>query len=292
MTELVQGMDDQGEDVHVYLNEWIPDSSLWKEVEKYIPKNFNAVNGIFSGLYVSCYFQGGVFLVTDIKRNITCARISNEYENQLKTLFLVSIFRTHMNRHWIAHGYHVYHASGIYDMVKEEAFLVVGPSGTGKTTFALEAVKRGPYRIISEDKVILNPKTNQIFGCAIVHVKENDMDQYKVFTNHYSLINGGYNKKYSFILPEKYYKRYGNFNHTVFLNQSYEDERPVFCEIKKEEKCMKLFNQSQDGIYLPNEQKERDQAYQYIKSKPVFELYRGNERYNFKVYVDYWKGNI
>lgn len=197
-----------------------------------------------------------------------------------------------MNRHWIAHGYHVYHASGIYDMVKEEAFLVVGPSGTGKTTFALEAVKRGPYRIISEDKVILNPKTNQIFGCAIVHVKENDMDQYKVFTNHYSLINGGYNKKYSFILPEKYYKRYGNFNHTVFLNQSYEDERPVFCEIKKEEKCMKLFNQSQDGIYLPNEQKERDQAYQYIKSKPVFELYRGNERYNFKVYVDYWKGNI
>lgn len=271
--------------IQVYINEYLPEDSPFDEVSHLIPKNAQSINGICKGYYVSYYFKGKVFLISDMKRRITYAKIEKEYEIDVTKLFLTSLFRSHMNRYWIALGYHVYHACGIYDYKEERAFLVAGASGTGKTTFALEALGSERYRVISEDKVVINPMTGEMYGSPIVHVKEAAMERYQAYMNQYQIINGGTQcKKYSFLLHENYYMRSANLCYTIFLNQSDEQECSKLQHINDERRYRKVYKESQDGIYLPNEAIEEDKAYEYIKSRPVFELYRNKEDLNFEVF--------
>ncbi|GEM_PF-6872025 len=243
------------------------------------------IDGICDGLYVSYYFNGDIIIITDAERGITAAKISHIFCKRNRSLFLTSLIRNHIIRHYIHVGLMIYHASAIVEKNTNNAILILGKSGTGKTTFALEAVKSGNYSLLSEDKVILNPLNNNLFGSEVVHLKETGLIRYGNYVKNLSLINGGTTeKKYQGQIHSKYHVHSGILKEVIILNQDNSSSVSFFHMLSDADKIKRIFDISQKNVYITNEMQAYINAYYKLLCFPIFELYHNTFDINYYVF--------
>ncbi|MDR0920148.1 MAG: hypothetical protein LBM93_13035 [Oscillospiraceae bacterium] len=272
--------------IEIYINtpSFMDDTS--NNIPRILPSTKTGFDGTWNGLYISYYFEGKIFIVTNMEKGITTAKIHPSYSEKNKRLFLTSLLRNHIIRHLIYNGYFVYHASAISERSNNNVIMILGESGSGKTTFALEAVKSNLYNFISEDKVVINPQNNTIFGSSIIHLKEDSKNKYNNFVGGISLINGGTTeKKYEAYIPPSLFAHSGELNQIIILNQGYFLDTS-FCRKLTDVKSIKsILDISQRNLYLSNEKQIYEQACNKLLEMPIYELYRKN-KINFQVYME------
>lgn len=243
------------------------------------------IDGICNGLYVSYYFNGDILIITDVDQGITAAKISHLFCEENRRLFLTSLIRNHVIRHYIHVGLMVYHASAIVENNTSNAILILGKSGSGKTTFALEAVKSGNYSLLSEDKVILDPLNNNLFGSAVVHLKETGLIRYGNYVKNLSLINGGTTeKKYQGQIHSKLHVHSGVLKEVIILNQDDFSLISSFHALSDLDKIRRIFDISQKNIYITSEKQAYLNAYSKLLCFPLFELYHNSFDINYHVF--------
>ena len=274
-------------DITIYINQESPFDIIFEKVTNMNLDIKFGVDALYDRLFISYYFKGEITIVTDTEKGLTVARISNSFKEKNKQLFLGGIIRKHLLRHFIYAGYCVYHAAAIIDKINNATILILGLSGTGKTTFALDAVKSGRYKLISEDKVIFDPAMGIVYGNSFVHIKQEDLNKFANIVNDVVLINGGNTqRKYQACINKENYCHYGKVNKVIILNQNYNDENS-FCKIiidKSEIK--KLIKYTQQDIYLSTESKTKEDAIKILLNYPVFELYRNSKDRSFQIYEE------
>ncbi len=259
---------------------------IFETIPKKLPSTKTGIDGILNDLYISYYFNGKIFIVTNMEKGITSAKIHPFCSEKNKRLFITSLLRNHIVRHLIYGGYFVYHASAIAEKTSNKVTMILGASGTGKTTFALEAVKSNLYNFISEDKVAVNPINNAIFGSSIIHLKEDSKNKYNNFVRNISLINGGTTeKKYEAYISPKFYTHSGTLNQVIILNQDHNLEKSFFRKVSTIKDIKMLVDASQRNLYLHNEKQVYEQACNKLFELPFYELYRQNN-INFQVYME------
>lgn len=184
----------------------------------------------------------------------------------------------------IYEGYLVYHAAAIIEKHTNEVTLILGNSGTGKTTFALEAVKSKRFDFVAEDKVLLDPDNNRVIGSGNIHLKDNSIEYYQSYISGISLINGGTSeKKYgAFILPE-YFRESGILSKVVVLNQNNLSEKSFVKRVTDFNDKRSLIELSQQGLYLGDEKDVYEHACNHLINTDFYEVYRKHE-INFNVY--------
>jgi hypothetical protein len=273
--------------ISVYTNHPSPWDDLLNDISKKLPHLKTGIDGIWNGIYISYYFDGAVLIATDVKNNLTLAKFSPSFSDENKRLFLSSLMRNHINHHLIYHGYFVYHASAIVQKVTNKSIMILGISGSGKTTFALEAVKSEVYSFLSEDKVIIDPSCDSIYGSPIVHLRNNSKDRYDDLITDLSLINGGtMGKKYQAYIQHQYYKISATVKQIIILNQKYQFEKSFYRKITDKEEAVSIINNSQRALYLTNEKQFYEQACNKLLSYPIYELYHNENELNFQVFME------
>lgn len=271
--------------ISIFLNSPSPIDADFVLLKEKIPKVNGGIDGICKGMYFSYYFNGQVLIITDVCRGITAAKVSHLFGEAGKKLFLTSLIRNHILRHYIHAGLFVYHASAIVEKETNKAILILGKSGSGKTTFALEAVKRNKYSFLSEDKVILDPLNNKLFGSPIVHLKENGLIGYRNYVKNLSLINGGTTeKKYQGKICSKFHSNSGILKEVIILNQDSFSSESSFNILSNPCRIKQIFDVSQENIYNASEKQAYLSAYSKLLDFPIYELYHNSREINFHVF--------
>lgn len=272
--------------ISIYVNRRSPYDDLLSDISKNMSSLKTGVDGICKGLYVSYYFDGAILIVTDVKKCITLAKFSPVFSDINKRLFLTSLMRNHISRHLIWNNYFFYHASAIIQKSTNESIMILGNSGSGKTTFALEAVKSGEYYFLSEDKVIVDPSHNLIYGSPIVHLRANSKDKYNKLITNLSLINGGTTeRKYQAYIKTQYYHQSAMLKEIIILNQDYfAIDKSFIRMITDKPVAENSIDISQRDLYLKNEIAVYKKARNYLLAHPIFELYHIQDDLNFKVF--------
>lgn len=270
--------------IELFINMQSPVDELFANLFQKIPLSKNGINGVWKGLYISRYFDDKIKIITDIENRITSAKIHPAFAENNKRLFIIALFRDHVIRHLICGGYFVYHASAIIFKGSNKVIVILGQSGTGKTTFALEAVKSDLFNFISEDKIVINPQNNEVYGSPTIHLREDGISKYNDCISNISLINGGIQgKKYEACIVPKYHIYSGKLHQVIILNQECVSEVSLFRRVMDTRYLRMCMQKSQKSIYLYNKKNVYEHACDKLFEAPVYELYRHNET-NFQVY--------
>lgn len=273
--------------VDVIVNSISKLDEIIENVKHSFPYIKTGIDGMWNGYYISYYFQGKICVVTSIEMGITAAYLHPSYFEENKRLFTQNLIRNHILRHFIGRGYLVYHAAAIVEKDSNLTTIILGKSGSGKTTFTLEAVQSRKYYFVSEDKVLINPSDNSVIGTPTIHLREDRKNKYNELIDNMSLINGGKSeKKYQCNICEKYYKKSGNLHQVIILNQEYDSKKSFLRKVLQEESIKSIIEASQSNIYLNTERRVKEQAYNKIFEFPIFELYRSSEDTNFDVFIN------
>lgn len=271
--------------VDIFINQESHNEEDVEKIYRNSPRFSIGVNGIFNGVYISSYFCGKIFIITNKEKGYTSAKIDKEFAGDEKKLFLGSLIQSHIIRHLLYEGYFVFHAAAIIEKETEKSILILGKSGMGKTTFAMEAVKSGKYRLISEDKVIMNPQNKKLYGSQIAHLRKDAKDKYRRWIMDLSVINGGTeHRKYQAVLQPEFYSFNGILDRVIILNQKYSDCKS-FCRLIMNSKEVKdNIILSQENMYLDNEMGLFERACKELMKYPILELYHTERDLNFEVF--------
>lgn len=272
--------------ISIYINTPSPIDADFASVVDKFPVVKGGIDGVCNGMYISYYINGDVLIITNVAQGITAVKVSQLFCEESRKLFLTSLIRNHIVRHYIHAGFFVYHASAIVEKNTDNSILILGKSGSGKTTFAMEAVKSGDYRLLSEDKVIIDPLNNILFGSPIVHLKENGRISYSNYVENISLINGGTTeKKYQGQICSKFHTYSGILKKVIILNQEGLSLVSSFHTLSDLSKAKRIFDISQKNIYTTNERQAYISAYSKLLCFPLFELYHSPNEINFHVFA-------
>lgn len=112
-----------------------------------IPSRF-ATHGGLSWLAV----PGQLSIISDQQARATAIRIGEPCDRRLQTLAAVHAIDVALE----ASGQHLVHGAALALPHADQAFLLFGPSGTGKTTTAL-ALALGGFGLMTDDAIVLQP---------------------------------------------------------------------------------------------------------------------------------------
>lgn len=259
--------------------------NVFLELEKFFPRIKTGLDGRWKNYYISYFFNGEISIITNTKEGITAAKIHKSYAEEQKRLFIVNLMRNHIIRHLIYGGYLIYHASAIVKRNTNHATMVIGRNNSGKTTFALEAVKSGAYQLLAEDKVVMNPLNNVIFGGKSIHLRADRRDAYMDFLENRSLINGGVTeRKYQASIRPEFYRNTGRLCQVIILNQDYDTSVSFSKKVTFNEKMKLIIEHAQKNLYIDSEKEVYNKSIKKIFDVPVYELYRSQEDTNYAVF--------
>ncbi|MDR2406514.1 MAG: hypothetical protein LBE13_00150 [Bacteroidales bacterium] len=255
------------------------------DIVKSVPSIKTGFDGMYCGLFVSSYLNKSIIIITDIANNVTFAKIDPGYNHNTRILFLSTLLRKHVFFHYVSKGYLVYHASAILDRNTKKSIILLGSSGSGKTTFVMEAVKSGNYYFISDDRIVMNPNNKQIFGSPVVHLRSNAGNEYNYIIENKMLINGGIKeKKHQALIKECFYTNRAVCNCCIFLKQ-YDNNTSSFLEKINNDECDDMFYNSQENLYSLFEKEKYQAAIKAIKSFEIFKLSHVERDKNFEVFL-------
>ena len=186
--------------IHVNIeNYWIEIDPAVLEIRSSIPRAGN-LNIFKDPWFITDYFFGKVFLYTNIREGYTKGYICEKIEDENRTLRYAGWLRYHLLRHLIYHELLVLHAAGL--VRNDEALvLVAGKCKSGKSTFVIDALKSGRYKVISDDRIVYKRMEEIIIGNPATIRSLSRYDNGIVpFFDGISAINGSQTPKYSIVL--------------------------------------------------------------------------------------------
>ena len=246
------------------------------------------------GVYITKYMEGKVLIYTDVKKRKTVGYICEDVENTYKTMRYAGWIRSHIIYHLVANNYFVLHAAGIVD---EDCnlYIIIGESQSGKSTFVLDALTRGNYKIISDDRLLISPDMNMVLGNSrYVRCCMSDVSNYSKAADSITAINSGIYGKMAFGISDN--RRLDSISlnpskkvHIVFL-----DARMACKDSIKNLDIIQfgsLINATQKEQYPYTFSKQMDRLVDILSQYNMVQIKRNEEGRNYSIFQQYYCHN-
>ena len=248
---------------------------------QHIPKIKGRVDGWVGDNFITSAFDKQYIIITDIRQRTINAYIDERYEKLNMKLFNIGSFRTHLARIIIAYGMGVVHGGTVKHVNEDGAILVCGTSGSGKTTFCLDAILSGRYLMCSEDRSVIDLETLEVKGNPVVHVYSNRLEN--SFLSSCEKIRSGSCDKYSCVLDQALFVNRCRINRVVFVGKGDVSK----CERVKDSEKDKKLRQMLFDIYTIKEENEIVHCLTALKTLNVYQVTWSGDDKSFELFEAY-----
>lgn len=128
-------------------------------------------------IFATTFLKGRVIITSDYSEGVTTGYIDLRLLRRANCYQFVTLLREHLMHHLWHRGKVVIHGGAIVDTVGR-CCLVIGPSGTGKSTLIGEAVFRLGFRLVSDDRCVALLDPTRVAGNpAYIFARSGSLDR-------------------------------------------------------------------------------------------------------------------
>ena len=252
----------------------------------YIPNSKN-IRGTIGKFYITQYFNRNIIIVTDVEKCTTFGYILDKHINKNTLYFLNSLIKPHIYHHFFYNKMLIIHAGVIADK-NDNAILISGNFRAGKTTFVINAVKSGKYRLLCDDRIIYDELTKKLYGNPLrIFALQSTINKYPDLLKFHRPVAEGKERRYLVNTNNWPISYQGNLELCIFLNA--DKTKPHEIYKLSQEKIENFLISDQKRCYLPDNTEKLNKLINLVSKMPCYYLNRQINKNTFLEFIDFLK---